>query len=83
MLASQPPVVQAIVNAILNPVIGVLGTLSVFLFLWGVFQLIYRADDPEQREKGKMHMLYGIFGIFVIVSAKTFIYFIGRFFFVN
>ncbi len=62
---------------------AVLGVVAVFLFLWGVFQLIYKADDPAARDKGKMHVLYGLFGVFVIVSAKTFIYFIGRFFYVN
>ena len=64
-------IVAKISSAILDPVVGVLGAVALLLFFWGVFQLIYKADDPEAHETGKMHVLYGIFGLFIIVAVKS------------
>ena len=80
MPSTTNPILKAIVSGIVNPALEALFGLSVLLFLWGVFQLIYRADDPEQRAKGRDHILYGIFGIFVIVSSQALVYYAGNFF---
>ena len=73
-------ILTAIVNGIVNPALEALFAVAVLLFLWGVFGLIYNADDPDARKKGRDHVLYGIFGIFVIVSSLTLVSYAGSFF---
>ena len=55
---------------ILDPLIALLFVLATVIFLWGVIQyVIMGASNPAQAEKGKKVMLWGIIGMFVMVSA--------------
>ena len=72
-------IVAKISSGIIKPVIEVLGSLAILLFFWGVLELIYKAADPEARKKGSQHIMYGIFGIFVIVAVNAIISYAGNF----
>jgi len=54
-----------IVNALLPFIIA----LAVLFFVWGVFQFVASAGDEEKRTEGRNKMIYGIIGIFVMVSV--------------
>jgi len=56
-------------DAILNPIITLLFAGAVVVFLWGVFEFIRDKDSDEAVGKGKQHMMYGIIGIFIMVSV--------------
>lgn len=56
-----------IVGNILKPVIVLLITLAVLLFIYGVIINIF-SEGGQKKETGKMYMLWGIVGLFVIVS---------------
>lgn len=58
-------VVNSIVTALLPFIIG----LAVLYFTWGVFQFVGAAGDEEARKSGRDKMIYGIIGIFVMVSV--------------
>ena len=62
-------IIDRVLKGIINPVIEFLFVLAFFLFLWGIFQFVANAGDEAARSKGKRNLLYGIFGMFVIVSA--------------
>lgn len=70
MLASSA---QALANkisdAILNPIILLLFSLALIFFLWGLVVFIWKADNPDARKTGISHMLWGIIGMFVMLSA--------------
>lgn len=38
-------------------------------FLWGAYQFVLGAEDSGSREEGRKHMLYGIIGLLIIISA--------------
>ena len=61
---------QKIINNVVNPVIYLLMALAVVYFVWGVMVFIKSADDATERQKGYNHMIWGIVGIFIMVSAK-------------
>jgi high-affinity Fe2+/Pb2+ permease len=44
-------------------------SVALFVFVWGGYQFIANAASSEAQEKGKQHMLYGIIGLLVMVSA--------------
>ncbi len=56
-------------SAILFPLMTLLTAVAVFVFLWGVYEYVLHADEDSAREQGRMHMLYGIIGLVVILSA--------------
>jgi len=57
-------------NEIITPIIYLLLTLAIVYFIWGVFDFIRNADSAEKRTDGYKHMIWGIVGIFIMVSAK-------------
>ncbi len=62
-------VISKINTLVINPIILVLFAVALLFFLWGVLEFIQGADDPEARKVGRDHMLYGIIGLFVMISA--------------
>lgn len=54
---------------ILNPLIALLFGFAVIYFLWGTFEFIKNYDSPEERGKGAQHMLWGIIGMFIMISV--------------
>ncbi len=58
-----------VVDNIVNPIVYLLLALAVFYFLWGVFKFIQNADSPDERKKGGLAMMWGVVGLFVMVTA--------------
>jgi uncharacterized membrane protein YidH (DUF202 family) len=69
---------RKIVDNIVTPVIYLIAALAVVYFLWGVFVFIQNADNAEKRKDGYNHMIWGIIGLFIMVSAKGIISIILR-----
>lgn len=61
--------VQKLAEEIINPVILFLVALALLIFMWGLFEYIRGADSLDARSKGRTHMLWGIIGLFIMVSA--------------
>jgi len=54
---------------ILNPIILLAFAVAFLIFFWGIFQFIASETSDSAREKGKSKILWGIFGMFIMVSA--------------
>lgn len=63
------PVIAKIKTVILYPLISLMMAIALLVFLWGVFQYIANAEGDEARATGRRHMLFGIIGLVVMVSA--------------
>jgi hypothetical protein len=50
--------------------------LALLAFFWGVAQFIWGGD--EKRAEGKQHMIWGIVGLFVMVSVWGLVGFLGN-----
>ncbi|MCD5382371.1 MAG: hypothetical protein LR017_03640 [Candidatus Pacebacteria bacterium] len=61
--------VGRIESVILFPLIALLTGVALLLFLWGIFQYVSNAENPEARAKGTRHMIFGIIGLVIMVSA--------------
>lgn len=68
-MSSVGDLVSKINTAIIIPIIGVLIALALLYFVWGLVQFIINSDSDEGRATGRQHMLWGIFGIFVMVGV--------------
>jgi len=56
-------------SQIIAPIILLLFTLALVVFFWGVADFIRGADNEIARDTGRKHMIWGIIGIFIMVSA--------------
>jgi len=54
-----------------NPIILFLMAAALFIFLWGIAEYIRGSDSDSVRTTGKQHMLWGLVGLFIMVSAYT------------
>ena len=56
-------------EVILFPLITLLLTVALVVFLYGCFLFIAGAGNDEARSRGKRHILWGIIGMLVMLSA--------------
>ena len=62
---------ERINEVILFPLMTLMVSVAVLLFLYGAFEYIYNAGNDSARETGRRHMMYGIIGLLVMLSAYT------------
>ncbi|OGZ07799.1 MAG: hypothetical protein A3D65_05725 [Candidatus Lloydbacteria bacterium RIFCSPHIGHO2_02_FULL_50_13] len=71
--ATTPPAVLTFVGKIstniLNPIIAILFALAFLYFVWGVAKYIWSPDNEKARTDGQKAMLWGIVGMFIMVSV--------------
>lgn len=67
--AAAQCLVDKVNNAVLFPLIGLLSGIAVLVFLWGAFIYVKNADNDTARQQGQNHLLYGIIGLLIMVSA--------------
>lgn len=59
---------NVVINGILVPLVPVLVGAAVIVFIYGVLVLVF-SEGGEKKEEAKQYMLWGIIGIFVMVSV--------------
>ena len=80
--AAVPASVGKIKTEIINPILELLIALAVIYFLFGVVKYFMGArerSDSQGAEEGKQHMLWGIIGVAITVSAFGIVNVIIRF----
>ncbi|MBX9906324.1 hypothetical protein K2X96_00295 [Patescibacteria group bacterium] len=60
---------QKIESAILFPLITLMMGVAVLVFLYGMYEMIQGAESGEARENGRKHILFGVIGFVVMLSA--------------
>jgi len=61
----------------INDALPILMSLAVLLFVWGVVVYIFNAGNEEKRKQARGYMIWGVIGLFVIVSVWGLVSFIG------
>lgn len=67
--ASVATLMQSINRVVLNPLILLLFSAALVYFLYGVVQYLLNPDDEELRTTSKSHMLWGVIGMFIMMSV--------------
>lgn len=63
---------------ILDPVVGFLFALALLVFVWGMFKFVANADNEEGRKTGRLAIIFGIIGMFIMFSAFGIMNLIGK-----
>lgn len=54
---------------LVKSIIPFLITIATVSFIWGIIQYFLNPDNEEKRKKGKDYLLWGLIGLFVMVSV--------------
>lgn len=68
-IAEARSLVDRIEDAILFPLVTLLLAVALLVFLWGAFEYVNNAESDEGRRAGQRHMLWGIIGLLIMISA--------------
>lgn len=52
---------------ILNPIIGFMFAVATVMFVYGIVEYIWGAENKDKIEDGKRHMVWGVIGMFVML----------------
>ena len=63
-------------SVIINPLIRLVFLVALVVFLWGVFGYVKSGDSEDARSTGRRHMLWGIVGMFIMISVFAIMAFI-------
>lgn len=67
--ANVDVLVRRINKFVLNPLIFFLFAAALAYFLYGLVEFISNAGNEDALNKGKQHMLWGIIGMFIMMSV--------------
>jgi predicted PurR-regulated permease PerM len=67
--ASVTTLMMSINRVIINPLITLLFALAVVYFVYGLAKFLLSPDNEELRKTSKQHMLWGIFGMFIMIAV--------------
>ncbi|HET8580858.1 MAG TPA: hypothetical protein VFL98_00065 [Candidatus Paceibacterota bacterium] len=58
-----------LVTYVFDPAIFLIFSLGFLYFLFGIVVFLQNGANPEKKEEGKQHMIWGIVGMFIMVSV--------------
>jgi len=62
--------VGKITAAFIDPALALIFAIGLLIFIYGLTEFIWGlSQESDKRESGKRHMLWGLVGMFVMVSA--------------
>ena len=61
--------VARLMEVFLTPLILLLTAVALMVFIYGAFSYVLNADNEQARDDGRRHMLYGVIGLFVMMTA--------------
>ncbi|MBI5126471.1 MAG: hypothetical protein HZA80_01780 [Candidatus Taylorbacteria bacterium] len=77
---SQNPAVAGILSKVLdnvvNPIVDLVFALATVIFIWGLYQYFISEADGAKRAEGAQHILWGVVGMFIMVSVWGIIRFV-------
>lgn len=70
-------ILSRIIENIINPIIGLMFAFALVYFIWGVISFIHHSADPSKRKEGLDHIIWGLVGVFIMVSVYGLIRLVG------
>lgn len=68
MTPDPEKVFENVVTQIFNPLYQLAIGVALIYFFYGVFKFIVDLNNPDEKNTGKAHLLYGTIGLFILLS---------------
>ena len=62
-------VIDPIISNVVTPLIFLAMAVALVVFVYGIARMIISAGDEDARKKGKVSMVSGLIGLFIMLSA--------------
>ena len=69
VVSATDGLLEKAITYLLNPLYQIAVVVAFLYFLFGVTFLLFQMNNPEKREEARAHLLYGIIGLFIILSV--------------
>ena len=56
-------------NEIVSPLLWIIFGLAVIYFLYGILVFVKNADSADKRAEGGKHIMWGLIGMFIMIST--------------
>ncbi|MDD5032781.1 MAG: hypothetical protein PHC85_01540 [Candidatus Pacebacteria bacterium] len=63
-------VINTIIEEAIQPFVIFIFAVAIMVFIYGVVEMIYSADNEEKRKKGKQHLAWGLIGMALMISSQ-------------
>jgi Type IV secretion system pilin len=73
-------VLEKVITEVFSPLYAFVTAIAFLYFMYGVVMFIINMNDPEKRNIGKSHLLYGVIGLFIILSVGGILKFFNEIF---
>jgi len=60
---------NALYRHIINPIVAFVFALATVYFIIGIVQFLANSGNEQKQTEGKQHMLWGLIGMFVMISV--------------
>jgi hypothetical protein len=69
-MTSACDIVGKLTAAFINPALALIFSFGLLVFIYGLVEFIWGlSQETDKKKEGKQHMLWGLIGMFVMVSA--------------
>lgn len=58
-----------IVNVVIKAMLGIIGALTLLMFVWGGFQWLTSAGNPEKVSAGTQTMIWAVIGVVLVLAS--------------
>ncbi|OGZ43603.1 MAG: hypothetical protein A3C84_00430 [Candidatus Ryanbacteria bacterium RIFCSPHIGHO2_02_FULL_48_12] len=73
-------IIKVVWNTLISPAITFLFLAATVIFIWGLVEFIMNADNDDARSRGKRHIAWGVFGMFIMVATGAILFLFQNFF---
>lgn len=75
-LGSQNMIISEVVGKVIKAFLGIIGTISLIMFIYGGFLMLTSAGKAEQIKKGQQTLVWASLGILVVFASYAILKFI-------
>jgi ABC-type multidrug transport system fused ATPase/permease subunit len=73
-------IIKVVWNTLISPAITFLFLAATVIFIWGLVEFIMNVDNDDARSRGKRHIAWGVFGMFIMVATGAILFLFQNFF---
>ena len=68
-VAAAEALVMKVKMVIIYPLVTLMMAFAMLVFIWGLFQYVKNGTEEAARSQGQKHMLWGVIGFVIMLSA--------------
>jgi uncharacterized membrane protein YidH (DUF202 family) len=61
--------IGSIINTVIKAALGIIGGITLLMFVWGGFQWLTSAGNPEKVAAGTQTMIWAVIGVILVLAS--------------